>query len=167
MAVAYREAALCGVSFGHASRRSAEVSVAQRLSQGSSLVDLTGGARSICPGWIKELADGLERFAAGEAVDFSDVPLELGHLTPFARRVVAECRRVGWGKTSSYGELATASGGPGAARAVGSVMAKNRFPLIVPCHRVLAAGGAIGGYSAPDGLTMKRRLLAMERSQIS
>jgi methylated-DNA-[protein]-cysteine S-methyltransferase len=162
MAVAYREDALCGVTFGHASRRNAEVSVARRLPDSTSLVDSTGGATSVCPNWVKELVDGLERFAVGEPVDFTDVPLALEHLTPFARRVVAECRRVGWGETRSYGELAKASGRPGAARAVGSVMAKNRFPLVVPCHRVLAAGGALGGYSAPDGLKMKQRLLAME-----
>jgi methylated-DNA-[protein]-cysteine S-methyltransferase len=162
IAVAYREDALCGVSFGHTSRRSAEVSAAQRFHDATSLVDSTGGATQVCPNWVKELVDGLERFAADEAVDFSEVPLALEHLTPFGRRVVAECRRIRWGETRSYGELAKASGRPGAARAVGSVMAKNRFPLIVPCHRVLAAGGAIGGYSAPEGLAMKRRLLAME-----
>ena len=77
-------------------------------------------------------------------------------------RVIAACRRIPWGETRSYGDLATECGSPGAARAVGSVMAKNRYPLIVPCHRVLAAGGDIGGYSAADGLVMKRRLLAAE-----
>jgi methylated-DNA-[protein]-cysteine S-methyltransferase len=97
-------------------------------------------------------------------VDFSYVPLALDHLTPFARQVVVACRRISWGLVSSYGELAARCGSPGAARAVGSVMAKNRYPLVVPCHRVLAAGGALGGYSAPDGLRMKRRLLAMERN---
>jgi methylated-DNA-[protein]-cysteine S-methyltransferase len=66
---------------------------------------------------------------------------------------------------STYGDLAAAIGSPGAARAVGSVMARNCFPLIVPCHRVLGAGGSLGGYSAPDGLRMKRRLLAMEGQQ--
>jgi methylated-DNA-[protein]-cysteine S-methyltransferase len=96
-------------------------------------------------------------------VDFSDVPLALDHLTSFGRRVVAACRRIRWGQTRSYGELASECGAAGAARAVGTVMAKNRYPLIVPCHRVLAARGALGGYSAPDGLRMKRRLLAMEQ----
>jgi methylated-DNA-[protein]-cysteine S-methyltransferase len=117
------------------------------------------------PNWAKELIDGLQRFADGEPVDFTDVPLAMDHLTPFGRRVVAACRRIGWGKTRSYGELASECGASGAARAVGTVMAKNRYPLVVPCHRVLAAGGALGGYSAPDGLRMKRRLLAMERAE--
>jgi methylated-DNA-[protein]-cysteine S-methyltransferase len=114
------------------------------------------------PSWAAELVDDLCRFAAGEPIDFSEVPLDLDHLTPFGRSVVAACRQIRWGKVRSYGQLAAQCGSPGAARAVGTVMAKNRFPLIVPCHRVLAAGGALGGYSAPDGLEMKRRLLAME-----
>jgi methylated-DNA-[protein]-cysteine S-methyltransferase len=114
------------------------------------------------PGWVRELVDDLQRFAAGEEVEFADVRVALDHLTPFARRIVAACRRIGWGRVSSYGELAARCGSPGAARAVGSVMAKNRYPLVVPCHRVLASGGGLGGYSAPEGLQMKRRLLAME-----
>ena len=67
--------------------------------------------------------------------------------------------------TRSYGEVAAAAGSPGAARAVGQVMAANRTPLIVPCHRVLAAGGKIGGFSAPQGLALKRRLLALESGE--
>jgi methylated-DNA-[protein]-cysteine S-methyltransferase len=163
MAIAWRDEFLEGNAFGHASRRAAEL----------SLTRIPGLPRAFCrfdaeaqadesPAWTADLVDRLSRFAEGEPVDFSSVPLTLGHLTPFARKVVAACRRIPWGQTRSYGELAAECGSPGAARAVGSVMAKNRYPLIVPCHRVLAAGGAIGGYSAPEGLKMKRRLLAME-----
>ena len=114
---------------------------------------------------MRTLVDGLRRFADGEPVDFSGAPIAQDHLTPFARRVVAACRRIRWGQATSYGELAAKCGAAGAARAVGSVMAKNRFPLVVPCHRVLAASGKLGGYSAPGGLTTKRRLLEMEASE--
>jgi len=163
MAIAWREDVLQGVVFGHASRRNAGIALARTLRMLQPHGRLAGGGQSPdSPHWVKELVDGLQRFAEGEAVDFSDVPLALDHLTPFARRVVAACRRIRWGQTRAYGDLAIECGAPGAARAVGSVMAKNRFPLVVPCHRVLAAGGALGGYSAPDGLRMKRRLLAME-----
>jgi methylated-DNA-[protein]-cysteine S-methyltransferase len=117
------------------------------------------------PRWVNRLVEGLRRFADGEPVDFSDIPIAQHHLTPFARRVVAACRLIGWGQVKSYGHLAARCGAPGAARAVGSVMAKNRFPLVVPCHRVLAAGGRIGGYSAPGGLHTKRALLEMESLQ--
>ncbi len=75
---------------------------------------------------------------------------------------MAACRRIPWGQTRSYAQLAAVAGRPGAARAVGSVMAKNRVPLVVPCHRVIASSGQLGGYSAPQGLSLKRRLLAME-----
>jgi methylated-DNA-[protein]-cysteine S-methyltransferase len=105
----------------------------------------------------------LERFAAGEEVDFADVPVNTAGMTIFQRQVVAACRAISWGETASYGQLAARVGHPGAARAVGSVMRKNCVPLIVPCHRVLGSGGALGGYSAPSGLAMKRRLLAMEQ----
>jgi methylated-DNA-[protein]-cysteine S-methyltransferase len=163
MALAWREESLLGVVFGHASRRNAEIAIWRSLDRSRSQHPLPSEKSQHLPNWVKELVDGLHRFAAGEPVDFSDVPLALDHLTPFGRRVVAACRQISWGKTQSYGDLATACGTPGAARAVGTVMAKNRYPLIVPCHRVLAAGGALGGYSAPDGLRMKRRLLAMEQ----
>jgi methylated-DNA-[protein]-cysteine S-methyltransferase len=163
MAIAWQGDVVRGLVFGHASRRHAAVALARmpwlsdqfcRLLSTSQLRDQ--------PAWLTDVVGRLERYADGEPVEFTDVPLALDHLTPFARRVVAACRRVGWGHVSTYGDLAAQCGSPGAARAVGSVMAKNCYPLIVPCHRVLAAGGAIGGYSAPDGLRMKRRLLVME-----
>ena len=168
MAVAWRDDVLDGNVFGHASRRSAELALARipGLPQAFCRLDAEGQASDM-PGWAAELIDMLRRYSEGGPVCFSEVPLSLNHLTPFGRRVVAACRRIPWGLTRSYGELAAECGSPGAARAVGSVMAKNRYPLIVPCHRVLAAGGELGGYSAPDGLNMKRRLLAMESTALS
>jgi methylated-DNA-[protein]-cysteine S-methyltransferase len=110
------------------------------------------------------LVSRLQAFARGEADDFRDVTIDERGLSDFQRRVVRCCRRIARGKTLTYGELAAQVGAPGAARAVGNVMATNRLPLIVPCHRVVAAGGSLGGYSAPGGLTVKRRLLAMEQA---
>lgn len=164
MAIAWHDDVVQGNAFGHASRRSAELALAESLGSAQAFcrVDAEGQADEL-PAWLAGTIDLLQRFALGEPVDFSAVPLSLAHLTPFGKRVVAGCRRIAWGTTRSYGELAAACGSPGAARAVGSVMAKNRYPLIVPCHRVLGAGGGLGGYSAPDGLKMKRRLLAMEQ----
>jgi len=91
----------------------------------------------------------------------------------FARRVLGELAKVRFGHTLSYGELARRAGSPGAARAVGGVMAKNPIPLVVPCHRVLAAGGKIGGFTVRAGgagappismTALKRALLALEKS---
>lgn len=110
----------------------------------------------------RQLADRLQAYASGTRDDFRDVQLDLDHLTPFQGRVVQHCRRISWGKTLSYGELAAKAGSPRAARAVGSVMAQNRFPILVPCHRVVAAAGAIGGFSAPSGISLKQRMLKLE-----
>ena len=84
------------------------------------------------------------------------------------RRVYAAVRRLGWGETTTYGALAKALGaGPEAARDVGQAMARNPVPLIVPCHRVLAAGGKLGGFSAPGGAAAKRRMLELEGVRLS
>lgn len=113
---------------------------------------------------IRSLIQRLQEFADGRESEFLDVRLNLSHLTPFGEIVTQRCRKIPWGDTLSYRDLAVACGHPGAARAVGNVMRNNRFPLIVPCHRVLATGGGLGGYSAPQGLQMKERLLVIERS---
>ena len=111
--------------------------------------------------WRPELTDALARFAAGEPVDLDAFPVATP-ATPFAERVVRELRRVPRGETVSYGELAARAGSPKAARAVGGVMRSNRVPLLVPCHRVVGAGGRLGGFSAPTGIELKKRLLALE-----
>ena len=105
----------------------------------------------------------LQRFAQGEPVDLRSIPLDLSHLTTFGRRVVEACRQVPWGQTTTYRELATVAESPQAARAVGGVMARNQHLWLVPCHRVLPKSGGLGGFSAPQGISMKARLLAMER----
>jgi methylated-DNA-[protein]-cysteine S-methyltransferase len=161
VALAWRDGLLCGLVFGHESRREAQAALQRQLHHNDS----NGDARDMTQ--VARLIDELCRFAAGEPVDFAHVMIDTGHLTPLARRVTAACRRIRWGEVRTYGQLAATCGSPGAARAVGQVMATNRFPLIVPCHRVLAAGGHLGGYSAPQGLKMKRRLLAMEHGHVS
>jgi methylated-DNA-[protein]-cysteine S-methyltransferase len=163
MALAWRDDVLQGLVFGHARRRHAEVALVRSLRLPPQFFyQLDEGQSECAPGWVADLIAKLRQFADGEPVEFFDVPLALDRLSPFARRVVEACRRIPWGQVRTYGQLAAVCGSPGAARAVGSVMAKNRFPLIVPCHRVLASGGELGGYSAPAGLKMKRRLLEME-----
>ena len=104
----------------------------------------------------------LREFAAGERVDLRSVPVDLRGRTSFQRRVLQACRRIPYGRTSTYVQLAHRVGSPLAARAVGQVMARNPVPLIIPCHRVLGSGGKLGGFSAPSGLSMKKRLLDME-----
>jgi methylated-DNA-[protein]-cysteine S-methyltransferase len=108
-----------------------------------------------------------KRYFDGEETDFSHVRLDLGGDDPFFSRIYDALRRVGWGRTTTYGALAKEIGaGREAARDVGEAMARNPAPLIIPCHRVLAAGGKIGGFSAPGGSTTKFRMLALEGVRI-
>jgi methylated-DNA-[protein]-cysteine S-methyltransferase len=103
----------------------------------------------------------LQRFFAGEPVDFGDVPLDRDGLSAFHLALLDTLRAVPRGEVVTYGELAALAGRPGAARAAGTFCAQNRFAVFVPCHRVVGAGG-IGGYGSL-GLDYKRRLLALER----
>jgi methylated-DNA-[protein]-cysteine S-methyltransferase len=106
------------------------------------------------------LADRLRAFFAGEDVRFDDVELDLDPCTPFQRAVADVLRALPRGELVTYGELAALAGHPGAQRAAGTFCARNRFPIFLPCHRVVAADG-LGSYGSL-GLEYKRRLLALE-----
>jgi methylated-DNA-[protein]-cysteine S-methyltransferase len=105
------------------------------------------------------------RLLAGEAVDLSRVALDMSQVREFNRRVYAVTRTIPAGETLTYGEVAARLGDPGAARAVGAALGANPFPIIVPCHRVLAAGGGTGGFSARGGVGTKLRMLSIERAR--
>jgi methylated-DNA-[protein]-cysteine S-methyltransferase len=108
----------------------------------------------------ERLVHKLDRFFRGERIDFCDVDIDLDGCTPFQLELTRTLRAVPYGQILSYGELATAAGHPNAQRAAGTFCAHNRYPLIVPCHRVVAAGG-IGTYGSL-GIDYKRRLLELE-----
>ena len=115
------------------------------------------------PEGIGAVVAAAKRYFEGEETDFSHVRLDLGVEHPLFAEIYEVLREVGWGETTTYGALAKAVGAPReAARDVGEAMAKNPAPLIVPCHRVLAAGGKIGGFSAPGGSKTKARMLELE-----
>jgi methylated-DNA-[protein]-cysteine S-methyltransferase len=112
---------------------------------------------------VAEAVAAVERYFEGEETDFAGFKLDLGEQEAFLRQVYAAARRVRWGHTTTYGALTKEVGaGPEAARDVGQAMATNPVPLIIPCHRVLAAGGKIGGFSAPGGSAAKIRMLELE-----
>jgi methylated-DNA-[protein]-cysteine S-methyltransferase len=128
---------------------------------------LPAGAPGEPPPAVREAVAAVRRYFQGEETDLAGVALDLEDQEPLFRRIYAEARRVGWGRTTTYGGLAKALGeGPEAARDVGQAMARNPVPLLVPCHRVLAAGGRIGGFSAPGGAAAKARMLALEGVRI-
>jgi methylated-DNA-[protein]-cysteine S-methyltransferase len=116
---------------------------------------------------IKEAVANVTALLNGEASDLSNITLDMGHVPPFHRRVYELARGIPAGATLSYGEIAHRLGMPGAARAVGQALGRNPFPIVVPCHRVLAANGKLGGFSANGGVATKMRLLTIEGARIS
>lgn len=117
---------------------------------------------SAMPPEVVAWAGRVAALLAGTQDDLRDVPLATDGLTPFNARVYALARSIPPGKTMTYGEMAAALGEPGAARAVGQALGHNPFAPVVPCHRVLAAGGKTGGFSAGGGAATKMRILAAE-----
>lgn len=114
------------------------------------------------PPAVAEALVWIRRYLAGEDVDLAAVPVTLEGVTPFRRRAYEAARALRRGEVIGYGALAERLGSPGAARAVGGAMAHNPLPIVVPCHRVLGAGGAPGGFSSSRGLEHKVALLALE-----
>jgi methylated-DNA-[protein]-cysteine S-methyltransferase len=104
----------------------------------------------------------IRELLSGKRIDLSDVELNMQSLTPFEQRVYSAARAIRPGATATYGDIARQVGSPAAAREVGAALGRNPFPVIVPCHRVVAANGKTGGFSAPGGVKTKLRLLALE-----
>lgn len=124
---------------------------------------LPDAMRAEPPAEMRAVINDAIRYFAGERIEFLEAPIDPGQQPPFFAQVYALVRKLGWGETTTYGAVARAlDAGPEHARAVGQAMATNPIPLIIPCHRVLAAGGKIGGFSAPGGSTSKARMLELE-----
>lgn len=109
---------------------------------------------------------GIVALMQGEPRDLLEVALDMEGLPDFNRRVYDVARAIPPGQTLTYGEVAAKLGSPGSARAVGRALGANPFPIIVPCHRILAAGAKAGGFSAPGGTTTKMRMLTIEGAKV-
>lgn len=118
------------------------------------------------PGVIAEAVRLITRYLSGQETDLGDIRLDMSGHGPFEVAAYEALRKVPWGRTVTYGELADSIGYPGGARAIGGAMGRNPFPPVVPCHRVLAAGGRIGGFSASGGTDTKLVLLDHEGTRI-
>jgi methylated-DNA-[protein]-cysteine S-methyltransferase len=116
------------------------------------------------PAFVAAWIADIQALLAGERRDLAHVRLDLAGAPPFHQRIYAAARAIPPGQTRTYGELAAAVGEPGAARAVGQAMGRNPCPIVIPCHRVTAAGGKTGGFSAPGGVDTKLRMLTIERA---
>lgn len=111
---------------------------------------------------IGRVVAGIVALLRGEDADLSAVPIDMHGVSGFNRAVYVVARSIPRGRTLTYGDVAARLGDPDAARAVGRALAENPFPIVVPCHRIVAADGTLGGFSAPGGVSTKRRLLALE-----
>jgi methylated-DNA-[protein]-cysteine S-methyltransferase len=148
--VAASESGLIRVSF-----RQPEASFVRELRARLGMDVVRSAARTA------DIVHQLRAYFAGERRTF-DVRVDLSRLTPFHRRVLAAAAAVPAGEVVSYGEIARRIGQPGGSRAVGQALGRNPVPIVIPCHRVVAAGGKIGGYGG--GLAIKRKLLRLEGS---
>ena len=109
----------------------------------------------------------IREYALGRMVDFSQIKIDTSSATEFQRKILLACQAIPYGEVVSYGTLGASIGRPRTARAVGGVMANNSFPLVVPCHRVVGGNGKLTGFSAGEGIVLKRRMLDMEACVVS
>lgn len=151
--LAWGEAALAGVQLpeGSAGRTRA------RMQSRFPGVQETGA-----PPWVQSIMGRISMSLAGQHDDLADVPLDMTEVPPFQQRVYALARAIPPGQVLTYGEMARQLGEPGASRAVGQALGHNPFAPVVPCHRILAAGGRSGGFSADGGARTKLRMLEIE-----
>ena len=126
-----------------------------------------GSAESPPPPALEPVIAAVVTLMQGEKVDLSQAPLDMTGAPPFHQRVYAVARKIPPGETMTYGEIALAMGEPReAARAVGEAMGRNPFPILMPCHRVLGAGGKPGGFSAPGGVETKLKMLSIDGAKV-
>ncbi|MHC4558655.1 MAG: methylated-DNA--[protein]-cysteine S-methyltransferase [Planctomycetota bacterium] len=113
--------------------------------------------------FFKTLQKQIAAYFEGSCVNFSlDIPVVLDGLGVFSRKVLTTCRKIEFGQRTTYSGLAKKMGQPAASRAVGNALAKNPLPLIIPCHRVVRSDGKLGGFSAPSGISIKKKMLTLE-----
>ncbi|HEX7785642.1 MAG TPA: methylated-DNA--[protein]-cysteine S-methyltransferase [Methylomirabilota bacterium] len=117
------------------------------------------------PAEARRAIDQIVALLRGEPCELESIALDMESVAPFERSVYEAARTIPPGATLSYGEIARRLGAPFAARDVGHALGRNPFPIVVPCHRVVAAGGKLGGFSARGGAATKRRLLSVERAR--
>jgi methylated-DNA-[protein]-cysteine S-methyltransferase len=125
------------------------------------------GREATPPPDVRLVLDRIVALLRGEPVDLTDVVLDMEGVAPFERRVYEVARAIPPGSTLSYGEIASRLGDRSAARDVGQALGRNPFAIVVPCHRVVAAGGKLGGFSARGGVATKLRMLAIERAALN
>jgi methylated-DNA-[protein]-cysteine S-methyltransferase len=157
----------CGVAWGERGVAGVQLPEAGELKTRARMLQrFPAAGEAAPPPEVQRVIDRVVALLRGEASDLSTIALDMDQVPAFHRRVYEAARAIPPGMTLSYGDIAVRVGAPGAARAVGQALGRNPFPIVVPCHRVLAAGGKIGGFSAQGGIATKRRMLAIEGARL-
>jgi methylated-DNA-[protein]-cysteine S-methyltransferase len=157
LGVAWSARGIAGVFLPEASDAATRRRIARRF---------PGARESAPPADVRRALDAIAALLRGERTDLSEIPLDMSEVPELHRRVYEVARTIAPGRTLSYGEIAARLGDKQLARDVGQALAKNPFSIVVPCHRVLAADGKPGGFSARGGLATKLRLLSIEGVQM-
>lgn len=152
-AIAWQDAAVIGLQLPEANDESALARMARRF---------PGFVPAEPPEFAKTLIGQVAAHLGGARVDYAKAPLALARTGAFEASVYRAALAIPWGETRTYGALAAGLGEPGAAQAVGQALGRNPWPIVVPCHRITAADGRTGGFSAPGGAATKLRLLEIE-----
>jgi len=155
--VAWTDAGLTWVQLPEADRKATRVRLLSKTNEGTKLA-----SEKATPPWVRDAIARVREHLAGKPQELGRIPLDVSGVSDFTAKVFRAAQAVPAGRTATYGELAGVVGSPGASRAVGRAMATNPWPIIVPCHRVVAAGGGAGGFSAYGGLLTKERILKLE-----
>jgi methylated-DNA-[protein]-cysteine S-methyltransferase len=151
--VAWTDRGICGVQLPEADEAATRTRLGKRFPR---------AVEQAPPAEVQQTIDAMVALLAGTPTDFRATRLDLSGRPEFDRRVYEAARAIPAGTTATYGEIAARLGEPGAARAVGQSLGANPVPIVIPCHRVLAAGQRTGGFSAHGGIDTKRRLLEIE-----
>ena len=154
--IAWGDAGIVGVQLPDSTQRFNQVRLRPRLAN---------ARRQDPPAHIAGVVEDIQKLLTGESRDLSAAPLDFTGVSELDRRVYEIARSIKPGQTLTYGDIAVRLGDRTLSRAVGQILGRNPFPIIVPCHRVVAAGGRAGGFSAPGGVATKRRLLDIEGAQ--
>lgn len=158
----------CGVAWGEAGLRGVQLPEADDARTRARLAQKAAGAREAAmPADVRRACEAMTALLDGEAIDLAFVALDMRSIPDFNRAVYGVARTIMPGETLTYGDIAIRLGDKLLSRAVGKALGENPFPIVVPCHRVLAASGKTGGFSANGGITTKFRMLAIERARIT
>lgn len=158
----------CGVAWGERGLLGVQLPEADDAKTRARLLQKASGAREETPPTdVQRACDAMTELLDGTATDLSFIALDTDHLPAFNRSVYEIARTIAPGETLTYGDIATRLGDKLLSRAVGKALGENPLPIVIPCHRVLAANGKTGGFSANGGVTTKFRMLAIERARIA